>query len=361
MPLNLIGIGGLGVMLSPSARHLKTPQGGARYLRMFDRGARDSRRDACRESWRKHGAALVSTYDELIGDGHFDGVVICAGKNGDDFHIIRELAPLLKARCSKLPFILHLSTLSAGFVAAAYQFCASNGIVYGNYPLTGGPAGAEAATMLILASGDAKLYPKVEPMLRAIGAPRYFGENPTAGAEVKLIGHYMVFNGLAGITSAAALHAGCFGGEISGEAPTAFFDFLNSGAGGNRQWEVALKKGVQNGIWDQGFKIQHAVVDAIYAAQLGADKHLPLFAILPMIHLALALAFLLQKYPGQPLATHAITREFIGSNKAEFDEFFRKHHRFPDIEACIQSCIAALPGEIRQSVMLNIRKEDFER
>ena len=90
MELNLIGIGGLGLMLSPSAKHLAN-NSPARYLRIYDRGTKDARRDASRNRWREHGAELVSSYEELIGDGNFGGVVICAGKNGDGFNIIRKL------------------------------------------------------------------------------------------------------------------------------------------------------------------------------------------------------------------------------------------------------------------------------
>ena len=79
MTLRLVGIGGMGLMLSPSARHLKA-DAPAQYLRVHDRGTRDDRRNACREAWKAHGADVVTGYDALIGDGDFDGVVVCVGK-----------------------------------------------------------------------------------------------------------------------------------------------------------------------------------------------------------------------------------------------------------------------------------------
>ena len=187
MALKLVGIGGMGLMLSPSAKHLSS-QAPARFIRMHDRRSMDQRREACRQAWKEHGAELVPDFASLVGDGRFDGLVICAGKNGDDLEIIRSILPLLKERCSKPPFILHLSTVSTGFVEAASQALQAEGISYANYPLTGGPAGAEAGTMLILASGNPSLYQMLEPTLQAIGNPKYFGERTSAGAEVKLIG-----------------------------------------------------------------------------------------------------------------------------------------------------------------------------
>lgn len=355
MALKLVGIGALGLMLSPSARHLK-PHGPAQFIRVHDRGTQDPRRNACREAWQAHGARIVPDFESLVGDGQFDGVVICAGKNGDDVQIIRSLVPLLEAGTGR-PFILHLSTVSSGFVQAAYDFLIPRGLAYANYPLTGGPAGADSASMLILASGARALYDRLEPTLKTIGNPRYFGESVTAGADVKLIGQLMVFNGLMGITSAAALKAACFQEGLVGDEQAAFFDFLNNGAGGTRQWDVALSKAVRDGVWDQGFMIHHAVVDAIYAAQLCLERGLPAFTIFPVLFVALSFTYLLRKYEGTPLATHAIVREMLQAEAVE--DFVEQNLSFPDVTATLNNCVDALPGRVKDTVMLEVNARHF--
>jgi 3-hydroxyisobutyrate dehydrogenase-like beta-hydroxyacid dehydrogenase len=294
-----------------------------------------------------------------VGDGDFDGVVICAGKNGDDCDILRSLVPHMKQNKNGRPFILHLSTVSAGFAQAAYDFLRPAGIDYVNYPLTGGPLGAENANMLILASGDESIYSRLETMLQTIGNPRYFGASVTAGAEVKLIGQLMVFNGLTGICSAAALKSECFREELSGAAQAEFFDFLNGGAGGTRQWDVAISKGVRDNIWDQGFMIHHAVVDAIYAAKLCRERGLPAMAVVPMAATALGFAYLLTKYEGAPLATHAIVREMLQDNASGLDAFMNQHLSYSDVDASINNCIEVLPRRVKDSVMLDISKSSF--
>jgi 3-hydroxyisobutyrate dehydrogenase len=358
MTIKLLGIGGMGLMLSPSAKHLK-PEGPARFLRVHDRGTQDDRRDKCRQAWQDHGADLVHDYGTLVGDGDYDGVVICAGKNGDDCDIFRSLVPHMGQNKNGRPFILHLSTVSAGFAQAAYDFLSAEGIDYVNYPLTGGPLGAENANMLILASGDESLFSRLEPMLQSIGNPRYFGESVTAGAEVKLIGQLMVFNGLVGICSAAALKSECFREELSGSEQAEFFDFLNGGAGGTRQWDVAISKGVRDNTWDQGFMIQHAVVDAIYAAKLCRERGLPAMAVIPMASIALTFAYLLSKYEGAPLATHAIVREMIQENAAGLDDFLNRHLSYGEVDNSIANCIEVLPQQVKDSVMLEISKGNF--
>ena len=358
MTIKLLGIGGMGLMLSPSAKHLKA-DGPAQFVRIFDRGTKDNRRDQARESWLSHGAQIVSDYPSLVGDGDFDGVVICAGKNGDDRDIFRSLVPVMKSSAVQKPFIAHLSTVSSGFAESAYEFLKSENIDYVNYPLTGGPLGAENAAMLILASGNEALYQRLKPMLEIIGSPKYFGPGIAAGAEVKLMGQLMVFNGLIGISSAAALKSECFNEDLSGEPQAEFFDFLNGGAGGTRQWDVALSKGVRDNIWDQGFMIQHAVVDAIYAAKLCQQRGLPAFSIVPMIAIAQTFAYLLNKYDESALATHAIVRELIKANAAGLDDFINHNISYENIDLCINNCINVLPKRVKESVMLEITKSSF--
>jgi len=346
-------------MLSPSAKHL-TEEGPARFLRIHDRGTKDARRDKCRQAWQEHGAAIVHDFEALVVGGDYDGIVVCAGKNGDDRSILRNLVPLMPQHDNKdRPFILHLSTVSAGFTQAAFDYLSTRGIEYVNYPLTGGPLGAENANMLILASGSESAYSKLEPTLQTIGNPRYFSQSVTAGAEVKLMGQFMVFNGLMGISSAAALKSECFQEELSGSSQADFFDFLNGGAGGTRQWDVAIGKGIRDNIWDQGFMIHHAVVDAIYAAKLAQERGLPSLAIVPMCAIALAFTYLLDKYNNAPLATHAIVREMLKENASGLDDFINQNISYNDIEASIQNCIAALPEKVKMSVALDITPESF--
>ncbi len=358
MALELVGIGGMGLMMSPSAKHLTT-DGPSRYKRIHDRGTKDERRDACRRAWRDHGAELVTDFNTLIGEGDFDGIVICAGKNGDDLEIIRSIVPLIPEKKERKYFILHMSTVSAGFVEAAGDFLSSRNIDYVNYPLTGGPLGAETAKMLILAGGDRTIYNRLEPMLKVIGNPQYFGPAITRGAEVKLIGQLMVFNGLMGISSAAALKTECFNEPLVGAEQADFFDFLNNGAGGTRQWDVALTKGVREDIWNQGFMIHHAVVDAIYAAALCKERGIPATATFPLLAIAASFAFILKKHGAVPIATHAIAREFLKKNARDIDTFAGEIITFPDIESSLERCTNALPEKVRQTIALDVSPQSF--
>lgn len=363
--VKLAYIGGLGLMAGPAGTHLKA-EGPAQVLRVHDRGTAGAQKDAFRNAWREHGATLVPTFDATIGDGQLDGIVVCCGKNGDDAAIIAEVAHLLHARCSTRPFIMHMSTVSAGFTRAAQAVCQKLGVDYVNYPLTGGPLGAQLGGghpngMLILASGDQQLYERLEPTLKILGRPKNFGPSVSAGAETKLIGQHLVFDGCTGICTGAALYAECFAnGTMGGPQQADYFDFLNGGAGGTRQWDVALSKGIKDNDWSTGFNVRHAVVDAIYAAKLAQEKGLPRFSIQPMLNITLAFAFVLRKYPNVSTATHAIARELVASAARELDAFMHEHGAYAEaVDTCLRHCIDALPSAVQKTVLLDVTEASF--
>ncbi len=353
MTLKLLAIGGLGNMLGPSATHLQDPNI-AQYLRVLDRGNAGEKKDKLRAAWRQHGATLVGTLPELIGNGDFDGIVICVGKNGDDYKIMTQLLPLLSAQTPRHPyFILHLSTVSANFVTTTYDYCAKHRVHYANYPLTGGVRGAEAGTMLILCSGDASLYTRVEPMLKKIGTPNYFGAAVDLGAAVKLIGHILVFHGLLGMSLAVALHKSVFNFPRISPEQVAFFDFLNQGAGGTRQWDFSIRPGVLDGQWNRGFLIQHAVIDIIYTARLMYEKQLPITLILPLFEVTLLFIYLLQHASETDLTTQAITRLIATTPRHILDDYIKQYLSF-DFDTCMKNCINNLPEHLQKSLMLDV-------
>ncbi|MCG2633913.1 MAG: NAD(P)-binding domain-containing protein [Gammaproteobacteria bacterium] len=358
-PLRLVAIGGLGLMLSPAAGHLGAT-GPARFLRIHDRGQQDERRDQARRAWCNQGTELVGEFEALVGDGDFDGVVICAGKNGDDLQILRALLPQL-ARCPAPPFILHLSTVSPGFVHAALEAAESLGIDYVNYPLTGGPAGAEQASMLILACGNRALYQRLEPLLQALGQPDYLGTQPARGAEIKLINHYLVFGGLHNITTAATLVATTLGASIDDAAVVKILDFLGEGVGGTRQWALSLRQGLDQGLWNRGFMLDHATIDALYALQMGVEKNLPIGALRPLADLILMFAYLLQHHPKERLATQAVIRVMQPESQQGLNQFFCRHDtpmtgRTLEL---LESRLLALPANLRGRVGLNVSAADL--
>lgn len=352
MTLKLIAIGALGNMLGPASTHLRGSEN-AQFLRILDRGASGGHRDAYRQAWRDSGAILVDNLAALVADGAFDGVVICAGKNGDDYPIIRALIPLL-AQHGRSYFILHLSTVSCAFVTATAQFCAQHHINYANYPLTGGAKGAETARMLILCSGDPALFERVTPLLQQLGVPRYFGDAVERAAAVKLIGHVLVFQGLLGVSLAISLQRQVFQYPTLQPQQAEFFDFLNQGAGGSKQWDVAVRPGIVNDDWGHGFLLRHAAVDIIYTLQLLLEQQQPKTLCLPLVEVSLLFSYLLNKYPHEELCTQAVTRLLGETHPRVIDNYLRQYIS-ADMRDCLEHCIFQLPEALRRTLLLEIR------
>lgn len=353
MTLRLIAIGGLGNMLAPSAKHLKDSDI-VKFSRVLDRGSLGTNREERRQAWRDYGAALVPTLQELVGAGDFDGIVICAGKNGDDYVIIKELIALLaKINPAHHYFILHMSTVSCGFVSATHEYCTQHNIQYVNYPLTGGAKGAELGKMLILASGDEKLYQRLKPMLEQIGVPEYFGADITRGAAVKLIGHVMLFHNLLGLSLAVNLQKNIWGYNTLNAQQVPFFDFLTQGAGGSRQWDLVVRQGLEDNHWDKGFLVHHALIDVFYAIDLLLAQGLPRTLILPLLEVALLFSYALKKDSGIK-ATQSIAHFISAESKETIDALVEKYLSF-DVKKSLQNCISTLTPELQRAIMLEVK------
>ncbi len=68
---------------------------------------------------------------------------------------------------------------------------ASRGIGWVDAPVSGGPEGAQSATLAIMAGGDPAHYEQVKPILEALGRPTHVGE-AGAGHTLKVINQLMV-------------------------------------------------------------------------------------------------------------------------------------------------------------------------
>lgn len=353
--LKLAGIGALGNMLSPAAIHLSRKNSPGCFVRIYDRNPLDQNRQLRRNDWNAHGAKLVSTYEELL-TAEIEGVVICAGKNGDDCHIIASLIAYINKRYANKnkPFLLHCSTVSVKFVQAAFDACAQSSINYANYPLTGGIAGAKAGTMLIMASGNEQLFERLKPVLTCLGKPTYLDADVTAATKVKLLSHVLVFNSLLGVTSAVTVQRQSV--HLSEMDTKELFDFLNQGAGGCRQWEVAIKQAIVDQEWQAGFQLPHAAIDAIYTADLLHQIKMPSFTIYPLLYIACVFAYIMRQGTLE-VATQVLLKAMQAS-PTQVTQFLARYQDF-SIETFLPNTLSALPVNLQEKVKLDINEMDF--
>jgi 3-hydroxyisobutyrate dehydrogenase len=79
------------------------------------------------------------------------------------------------------------------------------GIASLDAPVSGGPRGAEAATLSIFVGGEAESFARVEPVLRALGSVVAHVGGPGAGQVVKLCNNLMAGANMVAIAEACAV------------------------------------------------------------------------------------------------------------------------------------------------------------
>ena len=354
--MKIIAIGALGTMLGPSASHLNNNNQKGLVKRILLRSTTGGARPQHLKDWKNHGANPVNTIAELSNQGDWDTALICAGKNGDDAQLIRQL--LADLNDDKPRHIIHFSTVSTRFTLLAAEFCHHFGVSYVNYPLTGGDKGAKTGKMLILCSGPEVIYQQYQPILKTIGLPQYFGEAIDASCKIKLTGHIMVFNGFSGISTAALLDI--TGRSQDREKTVELLDVLNTGSGGTQQWPLSLRQGLADDIWQQGFAIKHALPDLLYTYEYLSKSGLGRSSLIPIVNMALTLLYVLLHADGWKLCHHAITKTLLDKTHAKAcDGWIDQHLDTHNLDNSIDFILTQLPSSMVQSICLDIQESHF--
>jgi len=95
-------------------------------------------------------------------------------------------------------------------------------------PVSGGPRGAEAATLSIFVGGSADAFTRVEPVLRALGSVVARVGGPGSGQVVKLCNNLMAGVNMAAVAEACAVAVG------EGIDPKLFYELVTASTGDSR-------------------------------------------------------------------------------------------------------------------------------
>lgn len=122
----------------------------------------------------------------------------------------QTLSVVAGVRRSGLTLIV-MSTINPTAMASLADELAGRGIDVLDAPVSGGVAGAEAATLSVMVGGDAKVLESARPILAAMSSNVFHvGERPGAGQAVKLANQLMLAVNMTGVLEAMRL-AGSYG------------------------------------------------------------------------------------------------------------------------------------------------------
>lgn len=130
------------------------------------------------------------------------------------------------------------------------------GVRFIGCPVSGGPAGAEAGTLTLMAGGRAEDIAMARPVLSTFGAPIVVGERPAQAQALKLLNNILSLTNLV-----AAGEALVYAAKI-GLDPQVTLDVLNASSGRNSATETKIPRNVATGKFDFGMDVALSLKDA---------------------------------------------------------------------------------------------------
>lgn len=124
---------------------------------------------------------------------------------------------------------------------------AEAGFAWIDAPVSGGPAGAAAGTLTVMAGGEAAALARARPVLDAVAGKVVHVGGPGAGAVAKLVNNLLVASHL--LTAAEALRIG----RLAGVETSALLAVVNGASGRSAATEGNFPRWIASGSFDSGF------------------------------------------------------------------------------------------------------------
>lgn len=124
--------------------------------------------------------------------------------------------------------LVDMSTSPPTLARRIHAECRAAGLDFLDAPVSGGPTGAEAATLTIMAGGDAAAFERARPLFEAMGSlVRHVG-GPGAGQAAKLCNNLMAGCNMAALAESAAIAA------AEGIDPATFYELVTASTGDSK-------------------------------------------------------------------------------------------------------------------------------
>ena len=226
-----IGFVGLGAMGRPMAVNL-AKSGPSRVVRDVNPTANDI--------LAQRGAEVAESVVEVANKS--ETVLACMPSVA-----IAELVANEASGGSAIKHFINLGTTGSKFSKTLADMFAANGIAYLDAPISGGPPGAEAATLSIMCSGDKGAFETAKPSLDVMCAKLvYISDQPGAAQTMKLVNNIMSFCNLVAASEAMSL------GAKAGLDPEVMVEVINASSGRNSASQDKIPKAVLPRTFDYG-------------------------------------------------------------------------------------------------------------
>jgi 3-hydroxyisobutyrate dehydrogenase len=135
---------------------------------------------------------------------------------------------LVEADRRRVATVVDLSTIGIAAGRELASILAAAGIDYLEAPVSGGVNGAKAATLSVMAAGEAEVWEAVAPLLEPLSANRFLvGKDPGQGQAMKVLNNFLSATAMAATSEAFVF------GERHGLNGQTMLDVLNASSGQN--------------------------------------------------------------------------------------------------------------------------------
>lgn len=238
-PHKTIGFIGLGMMGSRMVQHIKD----GFSLVVFDADAK-----RCSELAKEVGAHNAQSMSDFKSA---DVVILMLPNSAVIDQVVKGTneAPGLIDVLQEGAMILDMSSATPANSIANAKEAAKKGIAYVDAPVSGGPAGAEAGKLAIMAGCAPEHFVAIEPLLSRMGANVIRTGDVGSGHAVKAL------NNLLAATILQATGEVFAAGEKFGLDPAVMQKVISASSGGSFMTSVTWPKAVLGKTWDFGFSL----------------------------------------------------------------------------------------------------------
>jgi 3-hydroxyisobutyrate dehydrogenase len=211
-----LGFVGLGLMGKPMARHLMA--GGHRvHVHNRSRGVV--------EELRGEGAEAASSYREVAERAE---VVFTCLPNVEQVENVYLGSDGLLASARRGQLFVDHSTVGLDTTRKSAAAARQRGAEFLDAPVSGGPGGAQAASLTIMVGGEPAAFDRALPLFQLIGKNVRLCGPTGAGTAVKLVNQLLVAITVAGLSEALVF------GIKAGADPQTILEVVGTGFGGSR-------------------------------------------------------------------------------------------------------------------------------
>lgn len=171
-----------------------------------------------------------------------------------------------------LKTLVNTCTVGAAFISDIAAACAERGVIVVDAPISGGPAGAAAGTLAVMASGNRDEIERLRPVMQLWGKTFVVaGDTPGAAQVMKLTNNILFAVSLVATCEAMAM------ANKAGIEPRAMLEVLNNGTGRNFTTQAVYPNNILPGTFDFGATCEILMKDVDLAISQGEELGIPMW------------------------------------------------------------------------------------